>query len=419
MNYFSSLKEYEGMKPGLSRIKKFLNLCSNPQDTLKCVHIAGTNGKGSVAAMLASALRCGGYKTALYISPHLTDIYERISINGKNISKREFECLSKKYLNLAQRCGLSYFEYITAVAFIYFASKKADIAVIETGLGGRFDATNIIKRPLACIITSIGLDHCEILGNSLSEITFEKAGIIKKGSPVICGKLSKAALKVIAQKSVPFVFGKQFKISRAKFDKDKNIQSFNYSGTRIKLKDVKISLLGDHQIENAAVVLCALERICEKDFIFDAGRIKSGLRKVLWPARLDIRKTRSGAQILIDGAHNAQGIKTFVSFYKKYRGSQKSAFIFAAMKEKEYRLILRAVAPFANKFIFPKLSGNDRTVSPEILEREALALNGKMKIIKNVSVKEALACLKTREKASSVGSLYLAGEILKNINRIS
>ncbi|MDR1941398.1 MAG: bifunctional folylpolyglutamate synthase/dihydrofolate synthase [Endomicrobium sp.] len=416
MNYFSSLKEYEGMKPGLSRIKKFLKLCASPHDKIQCVHIAGTNAKGSVAAIISSALRSSGYKTALYISPHLLDITERISVNGKNISKRAFNRLSGKYYNLAKKCRLSYFEYITAIAFIYFALEKVDIAVIETGLGGRFDATNVIKNPLACIITSIGFDHREILGRSLSQIAFEKAGIIKKGSPVICGKMPQAALKVIEQKSAPFVFGKQFKISRAQYDKIKNIQSFDYSGTRIKLEDVKISLLGEHQLQNAAVALCALELMPEKNFVFDEKRVKNGLRKAFLPARLDLRKTPSGAQLLIDGAHNAQAIETFVSFYKKYCGAKKRAFIFAAMKEKDYKRILRALAPFANRFIFPTLA-NDRAVSPVILEREVLKLNAKVKTVKNVSVKEALSTIKSGEKAAAAGSLYLAGEILKTIDK--
>ncbi|MDR3113662.1 MAG: bifunctional folylpolyglutamate synthase/dihydrofolate synthase, partial [Endomicrobium sp.] len=391
MDFFDSLKEYEGMKPGLSRIKKFLKDAGDPQDKIKCIHIAGTNGKGSAAAFLAAALEENGYKTALYTSPHLIDITERIQINGKNISKTDFTALSKKYIHLAKKYKLSYFEYLTALAFVYFAVQKVGAAVIETGLGGRFDATNIIKKPLACVITSIGLDHKEILGNSVSKIAFEKAGIIKKNCPVICGDLPKSALKAVEKKAKPLVLGKDFRV-----------------------KKIKLSLLGKHQQKNAAVAFETLKILRKHGFKLDDNKIKSAFKNAKWPARLDIRKLPNKAKLLIDGAHNEQAVKAFVSFLKSYLKGKKAVFIFAAMKEKEYKKVLTQILPFAKKIFLPNISSK-RAEKPEILEKEILKISKKIKTVKNICVKEVLKHLARDEKNISVGSLYLAGEILKTI----
>ncbi|MDR2192679.1 MAG: bifunctional folylpolyglutamate synthase/dihydrofolate synthase [Endomicrobium sp.] len=417
MNVFDALKEYEGMKAGLSRIKKFLKSAGNPQDKIKCVHIAGTNGKGSTAAFLASALKENGYKTALYVSPHLTDITERLQIDGKNISKAAFASLSKKYSKAAVKYKLSYFEYLTGLAFIYFSLQKADIAVIETGLGGRFDATNVIKKPLVSIIASIGLDHKEILGNTISKIAFEKAGIIKKNRPVICANLPKSALKIIKQKAKPYILKKHFSAKpsclKTLSGAGKN-QNFDYFGLNANINNVQISLLGNHQIDNAALALCALEVLGGQGYIFKPSKIKKALMKTKWAARLDIRKLPNAAEILIDGAHNKQAIEVFIRFAKSYLQGKKAVFIFAAMKEKEYKKIIAAIVPFAKTVILPYIT-NQRAVRPEILEKEILKISSKIKTVKTVSVKESLKLLTPSDKNISVGSLYLAGEILKLI----
>lgn len=423
-DFFDKLKEYEGMKPGLSRIKKFLKSVGNPQDKIKCFHIAGTNGKGSTAAFLSSALQESGYKTALYTSPHLTDITERVKINGQNVPKTVFDALSKKYITLAEKYKLSYFEYLTALAFVYFASQKIDVAALEAGLGGRFDATNAIKKPLASIIVSIGADHKEILGNSISKIAFEKAGIIKKGRPAICGDLPSAALKIIRKKADVCVLGKDFFAVESKplasFCGGKGvlsksspaIRSFDYYGIKHNLKNIKISLPGAHQIKNAALALRALETLNE----FDSGKIKRALRKTKCPARLDIRKLSNGAELLIDGAHNTQAVKVFVSFAKDYLKGRKAVFIFAVMKEKEYKKIIREILPFAKKIILPDVS-NKRAAAPETLEKEIKNLSKGIKTVKNISVREAVGLLKPADKNIALGSFYLAGEILGLIRK--
>jgi len=388
--FFEELKEYEGMKPGLSRIKSFLKSIGNPQDNLKFIHIAGTNGKGSTAVFLAEILRANGYKTGLYTSPHLVDITERIKINEKDISKRKFNALSKKYISLAKKNKLSYFEYLTALAFIYFSAQKADIVVLETGLGGRFDATNVIKNKLAAVITSIGLDHCEILGNSISKIAFEKAGIIKKNTPVVCGDLPKSALNVIKRKAKPFVLGKDFKI--------KNIQT---------------SLYGKHQAKNAALALYAAELLKDKGFKIVPAAAKKALLNTKWPARFDIRKF-NGAEIIIDGAHNEQGFDAFFESLKIFSGNKKRVFVFAAMREKKYQGNIKRLSKYAKKIILPDLK-NARAVKPEALKKEFAEYIKVENIIVTDGVVSALKLVNRKEKYAAVGSLYLAGAILKHI----
>ncbi|MDR1196104.1 MAG: hypothetical protein LBL00_06490 [Endomicrobium sp.] len=414
---FSSLKEYEGMKPGLSRIKKFLNAVGNPQESFKCVHIAGTNGKGSTAVLAANACIESGYTTALYTSPHLIDITERIKVDGKDISGKNFKNISEKYLPLAQKCNLTYFEYLTAIAFIYFAQKKVEIAFIETGLGGRFDATNVIKNPLACIITSIAFDHREILGKTISKIAFEKAGIIKKNADVICAKLPKAAFGAIKTKSNPFVLGYGFKAVNVNFDGKSRRWKFDYSGLNRNIKNIKLSLRGEHQVANAAVAVCCIEVLSKKGFVINAGALKRSFVKTKWPARFDIRDFKfrnKRLRIIIDGAHNEQAIEAFLDALKLYE-KKKIDFLFAAMREKEYKKTVKKIAACADNIILPKLK-NDRAVKTDELKKEFLKYKPHKKIFTVDSISDAFEILKNKRTSASVGSLYLAGEVLKNLN---
>lgn len=409
--FFSSLKEYEGMRPGLSRIKAFLKSIGNPQDKMMYIHIAGTNGKGSTASFIAEALLANGYKTALYTSPHLMDITERIKYNGKNIPKKVFKKLALKYIRHAEKFNLTYFEYLTAIAFIYFFEKGTNIAVIETGLGGRFDATNIIKKPLISVITSISLDHQEILGKSIKEIAFEKAGIIKKGAETVCGKLPAAALQVIEQKTKPFVLNKDFKIRNLKYEYGSKAQKFDYFGIK-NFKNINISLLGKYQAENAAVALYCIELLSYKGYIFDEKLIRKSFSQTKWPARLDIRRIKEkNIELIIDGSHNEQGINAFLSFWKQsIYAKEKQTFIFAAMREKNYKKIIRKIAPYAKKIILPDF-GNERAVKYDLLKAEFELY--RIRTLRADSPKKALEMLKKNETAVVLGSLYLAGEILK------
>ncbi len=274
--FLKILKEYEGMTPGLSRIKEFFKSIDNPQDKLKIIHIAGTNGKGSTAVFMSEILKAGGYKTALYTSPHLIDVTERIKIGGENIPSKIFNGLSKKYLEIAVKYKLSYFEYLTALAFIYFAEQKTDIAVIETGLGGRLDATNIVKKPLICVITSIAKEHQEILGTEIKKIALEKAGIIKDNAYVVCGKLPKKAITVVKNKSSPYLYGKDFKAVNN--ESSRSAQNFDYIHANTELKNIEIRLLGRHQTVNASVAIFAAGLLNKKGYYLSETHIRTGLK---------------------------------------------------------------------------------------------------------------------------------------------
>jgi dihydrofolate synthase/folylpolyglutamate synthase len=417
MNFLKKLKEYEGMTPGLSRIKKFLESIDNPQDKIKVIHIAGTNGKGSTAVFISEILQAGKYKTALYTSPHLVNVTERIKIDGKDIPLKVFDSLLKKYLAKAVKYKLSYFEYLTALAFIYFAEQKVDIAVLETGLGGRFDATNIIKKPLVCVITSIAKEHQEILGDTIRQIAYEKAGIIKRGAYVVCGRLPKEAISVIKSKlEIPYLYGKDFKSFN---DKACNLgQRFDYINVNNKIKNIEIKLLGKHQIVNAAAAICVAGLLNKKDYILDETNVRTGLKGAVLPGRFDIKKVtinNKKIEIIIDGAHNIESLNAFVKTFKQLGFAKKQrTFVFAIMKEKKYKYMVKKIAPFAKKIILPHIN-NSRAINPEVLKAEFLKYIARDKIYIVDSVKSACDMMEDGQTAVSLGSLYLAGEVLATI----
>jgi dihydrofolate synthase/folylpolyglutamate synthase len=346
----------------------------------------------------------------------LIDITERIKVDGKDISAKDFKNISEKYLSLAQKCGLTYFEYLTAIAFIYFAQRKTEIAFIETGLGGRFDATNVIKNPLACIITSIAFDHREILGQTIAKIAFEKAGIIKKNASVICGKLPKAALDVMKAKSSPFVFGRDFKALNVNYD-ESHKWKFDYSGLNAKIENIELSLRGKHQIINASVAACCAEVLCKKGFVINCAALKRSFSKTKWPARFDVRDVKFKNKrfcIIADGAHNEQGIEAFLGALRLYE-KKKIDFLFASMREKEYKKIVKKVAVFADNVILPKLK-SERALQTSELKKEFLKYKRPEKIFAVDSVSDAFEILKNKGTYAVAGSFYLAGEVLKNLN---
>jgi dihydrofolate synthase/folylpolyglutamate synthase len=419
MMILKSLKEYENMVVGLSRIKGFLESVGNPQKNLKVVHIAGTNGKGSTAAFISEILKAGGYKTALYTSPHLFKINERIKINGKSISSEIFELLSKKYLKKALEFRVSFFEYLTALAFIYFFEQKVDISVIETGLGGRFDATNVVEKSLVCVITSIAMEHQEILGNTIEKIAFEKAGIIKEKARVICGKILPKALSVIKARANLYVYGTDFESICIRSDVILRTQKFNYADKKIKLHDVEIPLLGKHQSINASVAISVAQILNGMGYYLNEFHIRSGLKNVICQGRFDIREVNvknKKFKLIIDGAHNAQGLSVFLKTFRQLGfADKKKIFIFAVMKEKKYSYMIKKVASFAKMVILPHI-GNNRAVVPKILKQEFLKYIDQSRIYMVDSVRDACAIIANSETAISVGSLYLAGEILEYIN---
>lgn len=319
---------------GLDRISKLLNLIDNPQDKIKTIHIAGTNGKGSVCAMLNNILINAGYNVGLYTSPHLINYTERIKINNNEISQNDFGKYIFEVCKIADenQIDLTEFEILTASAFKYFADNNVDIAIIETGLGGRYDATNTIKKPLLSVITSISLDHTDRLGNSFEQIAFEKAGIIKENSTVATSISNNGfkTIKQVANDKNADLLTVETPIE-INFINGKNI--INYNGEQIEF-----SLLGLYQKENVSLALRAIEYLQSQGFNIPLSSIKNGLKTVKWSARLEYIKEKN---LLIDGAHNPDAANELSKSLDYYFKNEKRIFIYSTINTKDYSQITK------------------------------------------------------------------------------
>ncbi len=372
--YINSLSLFgtgDGYKPGLSRIKRLLHYLDNPHQNLKIIHLAGTNGKGSTAAILERIYREAGYKTAFYSSPHYFHFNERIKINGRACSTyelaeivKEVEAASKK-LKSENYAEPSFFEVVTAIAFKYFKQHEPDIVILETGLGGRLDATNVIKKPFLSIITNISLEHRKFLGNTAAEIAAEKAGIIKQNSKVLTSVEQKEALKVIRAKAAAenskFIDLKgEYQLIKADGDLYKNNLSLKKYGK--KTDKYKLSLLGKHQAVNAALALRAVEELTA-EFPLKQKDIRAALADIYWPGRME--KISEKPLIILDGAHNpaafnklAQNIDNSSDEFKNLH------LVFSVLKDKDLNAILDELTSFNSRLKFYLAENNSfRTIS--------------------------------------------------------
>ena len=431
MNYKSVLNELYSLDAkkwtlGLDRIEALLKKSGNPEKKLKCIHVAGTNGKGSVCAMISSILIDAGYKVGMYTSPHLKRFNERIRINNKLISDKgivNYYLRVKKYVT-----NQSFFEITTAMAFLYFNDKKVDFAVLETGLGGRLDATNIVI-PLVSVITNIGLEHTEFLGNTIGKIAYEKAGIIKKSIPTVTAAegIALATIKKISneRKSPLIIINKNnIKINKIKDGKiknknkknnGKNYCAFDYSG----YKNLVLGLNGKFQAYNAAMSIEALEvlknnykvKISEKNII-------DGLKNAKWSGRMQfIRKN-----VLLDCAHNPHGFKVLVKELKNYK-YKKLIMVLGFSDDKDIKSISKIINPLSNTMILTK-SSNERAAEPETIKKyfnkNSIMLGNQRfpaptpLVIKNP--KKALTYAKRiagkRDLVLIAGSIFLVGELI-------
>ncbi|MBN2190040.1 MAG: bifunctional folylpolyglutamate synthase/dihydrofolate synthase, partial [Candidatus Aureabacteria bacterium] len=314
--FLSEVSKYQkfGVRLGLENIRRLTEALGSPQEKLKIIHVAGTNGKGSVSNFLMEILGAHGFRTGLFTSPHLCSVRERFIINGR-IAPREK--ISAVYATVKEACvklgktrsfSPTYFEIMTAMAMVYFASEKADYVVLETGLGGRLDATNIFPDVL-CIITTIAKDHTEHLGNSIADIAYEKASIIKRGSKVVVGNVPSAALEVIEKtckrlKVPPKVWGRDFEADLKKITlKGSN---FDFIAGNLKIKNIELKkAIGLNQVENASVAIMGIKEILPLE-----GEYIRSVKNAFWPGRFEVLR-RKGSIIVIDCAHNPQGMKTF------------------------------------------------------------------------------------------------------------
>ncbi|MBI5887969.1 MAG: bifunctional folylpolyglutamate synthase/dihydrofolate synthase [Deltaproteobacteria bacterium] len=436
--------ERTGIRPGLGRIKKLLSVIKDPQRSYPAVHVAGTNGKGSTSAMLASILTEAGYSAGLYTSPHLVRFNERIRINGADISDKDLARIAARLKGVeppegvqplqgaADGPGLSFFEFTTAIAFEYFREKKIDIAVIEAGMGGRLDATNVL-RPLVSIITNIDFDHMDFLGRSLAAIAREKAGIIKPAAAVVTAEVKPEALAVIKAAALKkgvllYRLGTDFAY---KAGKEKNgLSFFDYSGIHAGLTGLGLGLRGPHQLKNGSCALAAVEILQRSGFKISGSAVRRGLKKAFWPARLEVVRKRP--LVIIDSAHNPAGAAALKTALRGFR-YRRLILVLGIMKDKDIDGFLQAVIPLADRIVLtaPKTA---RAMSPDGLfmrlkSQEKPVFEGFLRRLKSQekpvlmrkNVKAALkAALKDAGPQDAVcvaGSIFTAGEAMKALGR--
>jgi len=409
-----SLRRF-GIKLGLSTIRKILKSLGNPQDNFSCIHVAGTNGKGSVASSLASILNASGYKTGLYTSPHLVRFNERITINNLPISNANVVEAYKavKQVHRGNR-EPTFFEFTTAMAFYEFSRQKVDWAVIETGMGGRLDATNIIK-PALSIITNISVEHREYLGNTIAQVAGEKGGIVKKYTPVVTGIKQKHAVAVVKEiaktKSAPFFrLGDDFSVRRNRAG------TFTYFGMDNTWRNLQTGLLGNYQVDNAALVVAACEVLNRKKANISIESIKEGLTNNHWPGRLEV--VSKNPFILLDGAHNLIAARNLAKYLSNNLSNRNITLVVGILNDKPYSDMLKSLLPICKRVVItsPKI---DRALAPEKLSAVAERFISNITIIPDVgeAVKFAIKTALPGDAICIAGSLYVVGEAKETLEK--
>ena len=327
---------------GMDRIRELMQRLGNPQEKLKFVHVAGTNGKGSTCAYLSSILKEAGYKTGLFTSPYIQEFNERIRVNGENISDDELRqaTLTVKEAADAMSDHPTEFELMTAVALVHFASVACDICIMEVGMGGRLDSTNVIPAPEACVIAPIALDHCEILGDTIAQIAGEKAGIIKEGSPVISAFQEPEAAEVIT--AVAKEKGCSLQFTRREDISDELTVFTDYVSFSWKdLKGLRTTLLGSYQPHNAALALQTARVLVGRGWEITEEHMRAGVANATWPGRFEVLCKKP--TVVVDGAHNPQGAESLMeSIYRVFPG-QMPVFVIGVLADKDYHEMLNAV----------------------------------------------------------------------------
>jgi dihydrofolate synthase/folylpolyglutamate synthase len=436
VNYLFEQTDFERMRVvqyneqtfKLDRMRTLLGGLGNPQDEVAMIHVAGTVGKGSTIAMLSSMLRGNGYAVAEYTSPHLIDIRERIVVNDEMIDESNFTDLLKSVVAIANKKKLdpTFFELLTAVAFKYFAEEAVDIAIIETGLGGRLDSTNVIT-PLMTLITQIDLDHTNILGDTVQKIATEKAGIFKSSIPAISAQQTNEVADVL--KEIAEEIGTEVKII------SRDIEfSARFGGgtdgkqhTRIcviteesQFMHVPVPLHGEHQATNCALAISAIDLLKKMGYAFNDLRIYESLKKTTIPGRMEIVWERP--RILVDGAHNPVSLQSLIRSVGAHVPYDSMVCVFGCCQDKDVTEMLRRISLGADKIIFTKAKGNPRAADPNDLQREFATISTKMTQVAR-SLPEALeiaAQAVSRDDLICVtGSFYLVGETKMHLNDLA
>lgn len=402
----------------LSRMYKLMSLLGDPQLDYDVIHVAGTKGKGSISAMTASIIKEAGYKVGFYSSPHMIEFRERIKINNIDISKQlltNYVMKLSPIFNSVEK--ISTFEIITAIAFKYFADKQVNIAIIEVGMGGRLDATNVVQ-PIVTIISPVSHDHMKILGNTIAKIAGEKAGIIKNSIPVILSPQKKSAkeeIVKIADRQASLIIDTSEKYSFKQINYSLAKQSFIIKKKEIKSSAAsnpiyEIPLLGDHQINNAITSFACIMQLRKLDYEINENALENGFSKVKWPGRFEIVCHKP--LIIVDGAHNRDSFRKLRNTIKKYLAGKQVTLIFGASEDKEVKLMLNIIKPYIDHFILTK-SNHPRALGLGELEKIVSDLN-----LRNYSINEIdnIIPFILRESDQdrafvASGSIFIAGAI--------
>ena len=406
---------WKGSIPGLARINALLDKMGHPERSLKFVHVTGTNGKGSTCAMVASVLRQAGYRTGLYTSPYITRFNERIQINGEMIPDEELCAITAEIKPLADSTfeQPTEFEMVTAIAFAWFARRQCDIVVCEVGMGGEFDATNVIGSPEAAVLCSVGLDHTEVLGDTLEKIAATKSGIIKPGCDAVLYRSTPGVEAVVAQRcrDVGAVLHKVDFTQLHLHSRSLEGQIFDFGD----LKALRLPLLGEHQLRNAAVALTTLAVLQKRGWRISETNIRQGLERVVWPGRFQI--IRKEPLFLIDGGHNPQCIQALAQNITDYLPGRPLTVLTGVLRDKDYHCMYRSVAEHAAEFI-AVTPDNPRALTAQELAGYLASFGKPVSACESVAEGVRLAISHAGKDGTVLcyGSLYLLGDVIRAVN---
>ncbi len=409
--------ETYGVKLGLENIARLCDALGHPEHSFTAIHVAGTNGKGSVTAMVHAALLSADIRAARYISPHLVDLNERFVIGTEPVDAAALEDVAARVVPLAETLSATFFEATTAIAFELFRRANVDVAVIEVGLGGRFDATNVLT-PAVGAITSIGLDHEQYLGDTIEAIALEKAGIIKPGMTVVAGPMPEAAAQVIrraaAERGARHVGATDGATVDAVVTDGRASLSIDTPADRYG--PLTLALRGDHQVGNALVAIRTLEAVREAGVLLPGEAIERGLSTVVWPARLELIPLAGGRRVLLDAAHNVDGARALAAYLDRWH-PERPALVIGVMKDKDVDGILAALLPVTSGIIATQ-AVTARALPAEDLARRVAALDParQVRVVRDAARAVDLA-LDEAETVCVAGSIFLAGAVRDGLKR--
>lgn len=406
LEFFLKLQS-KGINLNLGPVTRLLRRLGNPHKKYSTVHVGGSNGKGSVAAMTESMLREGGYVTGLYTSPHISDFRERIRVNGLMISQEElYDFIERIRTEMTE--DITYFEFATVMAFLYFERRKVDIAVLEVGMGGRLDATNVVS-PDVSIITNISLEHTAYLGKSLQAIAGEKGGIIKREG-ICLTAVKQPIVRLVLEKICHELNARLYRLGRDMRLRNSGYGSFSYYGIFNDYHKLSIPLVGDHQKENASLALGAIDILNEQGFVVKADAVTRGLKNVRWEGRLEVLCKKP--LLVTDGAHNYAGATALSRSLASDFSYKKLILIFGVLNDKNYNAMLRILARQANAVIVTK-PDSERAVDPHILIKTARRYTDTLWCMDNIrdALDRAFSLAGDDDLICVTGSLYLVGAL--------